>query len=354
MNGFRFSFLLAALATWSWGCAAPTVQRVNRAAFSSVSAETDQQPGLAITLASLRSARVGPGYLGPGDLIRINIFNPSDPAAKQEYELRASPAGEINVPQVGRVKVVAKTASELEKDLSWLFQKFIREPIVTVTPVYATRAVTVMGAVAHPGVQELPRYRSTVLDALMSVGGPTDRAGDSVIVIRAFAAHLRPAGGPGREGNPTSEAVPGRISIDLDRLISGDLDLNVELQEGDFVWVPEVAPRYLYIHGYVRQPRRYELRRNEQVSVMQALAMAGGPTFLASTGNVTITRGFGSGEEKATKVNLAKIAEGKQPNVMLGAGDSLVVGSSVSRQMLWFVRGILSLGVGFRYDYYAR
>jgi len=76
-----------AFAALSWGCASPTIRRVDRTGFDSVPREAGERPGPPMRLASLRPTVVGPNYLGPGDLVRINVFNPSDPTAGQKYEL---------------------------------------------------------------------------------------------------------------------------------------------------------------------------------------------------------------------------------------------------------------------------
>ncbi len=349
-NGVRFVFLLVALAIFGWGCASPRARRVDRGAFSRVPPGAAERPGPPMTLAGLRPSTVGPNYLGPGDLLSINVFNPSDPSAGQKYELRVSLTGEIKLPQLDSVNVIGHTVVQLEEELTRRFEQFFTlSPIVTVVPVYATRAVMVMGAVTHPGAYELPRYRSTVLDALISAGGPSDLAGDSVMVIRASDEQLTPGEELHQSRNP-GEIPTRRIPLDLDGLLSGDMSLNIELQDGDFVWVPPGPSPFLYIQGYVREPRRYQLARNEQLSLTQALAMAGGLTSLGAAGNIKVVRHFGSGADETVKADLDKIAEGKQPNVIVGAGDSLVVGSSFSRQVLWFVRGILTMGVAWRLD----
>ncbi len=335
------SFVLTALAVAGTGCVSPLARR-RPIIFKEEELQVEREPDqLLMNLTALRSRGPGTHSLGPGDFLVINVLNPSAEETRYKYELRVSPTGHIMVPQLGELYVDGMPVSALEAKLTSDFKKYIRSPYVTVIPTYATRNLMVMGAVGRAGPYEVPRFRSTVLDALVEAGGLRDTAGDKLIVIRAGAADPT--------SNPDGEAQLRVLEMDLDRLCSGDTSLNLELNDGDIVIVPPGPRHHLYIQGHVRNPKRYDVDRDEQVSVMQAIAMAGGLTFQASKRHTYVVRHFGTEAEESTRIHLGKIAAGKQPDILLNPGDSLIMESSLARQFLYYLRGILTLGVGYSY-----
>ena len=88
----------------------------------------------------------------------------------------------------------------------------------------AARVVYVLGQVNKPGAFELPAdTRMTVSMAVSQAGSWTKFASISRIQV------LRQP--------PTGEPV--RFSVDLDQVVNGRIDLDVEIQPGDVVWVPQ-------------------------------------------------------------------------------------------------------------------
>lgn len=90
----------------------------------------------------------------------------------------------------------------------------------------ALRVAFVLGAVNKPGNVEVPNgARMTVSMAVSQAGSWTKFAGISKIQV------LRQP--------PTGEAV--KIGVDLDQVVNGRLEQDLELQPGDVVWVPQRA-----------------------------------------------------------------------------------------------------------------
>jgi polysaccharide export outer membrane protein len=88
----------------------------------------------------------------------------------------------------------------------------------------ALRVAYVLGAVAKPGNVDVPNGgRITVSMAVSAAGSYTKFASTSRVQV------LRRA--------PNGEVR--KISVDLDDVLAGKLDQDVELQPGDVVWVPE-------------------------------------------------------------------------------------------------------------------
>lgn len=90
------------------------------------------------------------------------------------------------------------------------------------------------------------------------------------------------------------------------------------------VIVAEINSYYIYILGEVTRPGRYQLKSN--ISVLQAVSLAGGFTNWASPNSTVVLRRNGDKEEKI-KVRYKKIISGSRPedNIVLKPGDTIII-----------------------------
>ncbi|MFZ2948671.1 MAG: SLBB domain-containing protein, partial [Desulfuromonadaceae bacterium] len=107
-------------------------------------------------------------------------------------------------------------------------------------------------------------------------------------VINALAA----AGGPSRNGSlRTVRVTRGNqtvATVDLyDMLLSGDRNKDVQLQNGDTIFVPVIGP-VVAVAGEVRRPAIYEL--GGKTTLPEILQMAGGVSASGSLGRIQIER----------------------------------------------------------------
>ncbi len=140
--------------------------------------------------------------LGPGDRIKVNVFNQADLTG--EYTLDGS--GRFSMLLIGQVSAAGRTATELEADIiGALRPDYLVNPRVTVQ-VLTYRPFYIIGEVGSPG--DYPYVDGmTYLNAIAIAGGYTFRAKqDIVYVIRA--------------GDPEEEEV--RLSVS-DRVQPGDV-----------------------------------------------------------------------------------------------------------------------------------
>lgn len=128
-----------------------------------------------------------PGYrLSIGDEITISIHGEDDMSAAQRIDKK----GGIRMPILNEVNLSNKTVREAESFIEQLLveKKLLRSPLVNITVRdYATREVTVIGAVGSPGLFRMRREADSVeiLELVMSVGGLRGTAkGHDVKVIR--------------------------------------------------------------------------------------------------------------------------------------------------------------------------
>lgn len=243
--------------------------------------------------------------LGPGDLIEVSVYNVPELATKA----RVSNAGDIYLPLIDYVHVEGLTQEEaqtvIEKRLA--DGGFVRNPHVTIfVDEAASQGVTILGEVGKPGIYpDVADHK--LYEVISQAGGFTAAASRKIAIIRR---------------NQTDP-----IRIDLPRNLADDLSGNVEVLPGDTITVPR-AP-IIYVVGDVGRPSGL-LVDNGTLTVLQALALAGGTNRTAKMGGARIIRKTPSGMTE-TRIQLKKMLEAKEPDITLQADDILFVPVSGGR-----------------------
>lgn len=250
-----------------------------------------------------------PGFeyrIGRQDLIEIRVFELDE----LDQTVRVSDDGTISVPLLGRLQVAGLTKGEFEDMLARLLEeRFVRDPQVTVFVLeYESRKVAVSGAVKTPGTYEMLGPK-TLLEMISLAGGLDKDYADEIIIFRQ-----------------DSEGTTHRVPIDLEELVyAANPALNVSLAPGDIVYVPTVEKIRIFVGGAVTNPNLYEIPRNEPVTVLKAITLAGGTTDRAAEKKVKIIRTDESGERVTFEVNLRKIKRGKAEDPILHKDDVVFV-----------------------------
>jgi len=116
--------------------------------------------------------------LGPGDQLRITVFN--EPDLTGQYEVGSQ--GVIAYPLVGEVHATGLTLPEFTTSLQQALAQYIRQPNVSVE-VANYRPFFILGEVQRPGTY--PYSASlTVLNAVATAGGFTYRANRGRVFVR--------------------------------------------------------------------------------------------------------------------------------------------------------------------------
>jgi len=167
----------------------------------------------------------------------------------------------------------------------------------------------VLGAVGRPGMYELAGP-TTILQIISQAGGLTAQAMNELYVLR--------------QGMDASKT---RITIDLeDLVIKGNQDLNILLQPKDEVIIPIDQLRNVFVYGEVRNPGAIPFLLSKKITLLQAIAQAGGTTDWAKKTRVTIKRkDKKTGKEVKIPVNLKKLISGKTSDIVLEEGDVVIV-----------------------------
>jgi polysaccharide export outer membrane protein len=172
------------------------------------------------------------------------------------------PSGNVYVPLIGKVRAQGRTLNEFRQELIRRFSAYIKDPQIEINVVaYRSQKVFVAGEVGLPGVVPITDQPLTLVDALSQVGGPTEEA--DFYDVRLTRGDKR-------------------VSLNIDRLyFDGDTKINVLLQDGDVISVPDKLDRKVFILGEVgnssggNQARAYVMRRG-RMSLTEVLADAGG------------------------------------------------------------------------------
>lgn len=231
-----------------------------------------------------RSDAAGEYVLGPEDVVEIEVVGQPDKARAKVYT-----DGTVQLNLIGKIDVTGKTPRELGVTIANELKKggFYANPVVNVEVAnYASRYVTVLGAVGSPGLVPINRqYRLS--EILARVGGVQDSGADYVVV--------RPENGPERR-------------YFIEELATGDSSDDPYVAPGDKIFSP-VADVF-YISGQVNSPGTYPVKRD--LTVAQAIARGGGLTQSGSDRKVSVTRG-------GKKIKLDSSAK-------VEAGDVVVIG----------------------------
>ena len=249
----------------------------------------------------------GPDHpVGPEDLLEISVFE----IPELNRTVRVSEKGTISLPLLGEMAVKGLTAMQLEDRLrEALSRKYLQDPQVSVfVREFGSKKVSVIGAVGKPGVYQMLGPR-TLLQVLSEAGGLEKEAGANLFVIRAAA-------------DGATDAIPVKIS---DLLMNRDPALNLAINPGDVISVPIDRPVYVYVDGAVKTPGRLEEIASRPITLLQAIAKAGGLTERANLKSIQILRRGSNGTQTDLRVSLKKIRQGKDPDPTLEDGDVVVV-----------------------------
>ncbi len=250
--------------------------------------------------------------LGPGDVIRFDIFNVPEItngnstnrlATDNFYNVLVD--GTINLPWVGRIAVRGLNLAQATSVIEQRYAEFVIDPVVTLTLVTPRpMRVAVVGEVKRPGAYTTapagtpvaagttPTELRTVVQAIQAAGGITQLADIRNVEVR------RP------QMNGPEQVIPVNFFNLLDE---GNQAPNLLLRDGDTVFIPtavalnpeeaqaladaNLSPATVGIDvvGEVRAPGRIDIKPNSTLN--QAILAAGGfDDPRAQTGQVAFIR----------------------------------------------------------------
>lgn len=266
-----------------------------------------------------------PYRVGPGDVLDIEVAEDG----RTRATAKVMPDGMLYFDVADGIKVSGMSLKEVSSVLSKNLADDYPSAVVTVNLADAqSQRFFVLGQVKNPGAYPIGKP-TTVIEAISQAGGMftgqnlSGEAQESVDLDRSLLI---------RKG----ELIP----VDFRGLIEhGDMGQNVYVKAGDYLYLPSVQHRAVYVLGSVQSPGPVYFENDP--TVLSAVAMAGGPRQDAVIINALVIRGSLTRPQVA-KVNLHDIMRGKAADARLAAGDIVWVPNTVYTQLRNYAQGILT------------
>jgi len=245
--------------------------------------------------------------LGAGDLVELNVYNVPELSTK----VRVTGNGEVYLPLVNYVHVGGLSLQEAQTVIEKRYSDggFLKDPHVSLlVDESVTQGASVLGEVSRPGVYPVlgqPR----LLDLISAAGGFNDKAGRVVTI--------------------THRDQPDRpVTVTLPRNPADKSESNIQVYPGDTIAVHRAD--IIYVVGEVGKPSGF-LMDTGSLSVLQAIALAGGLNRTAKLDSAKIIRKTPDGAMTETPIQLKKILAAKAPDLPMQADDILFVPTSTAK-----------------------
>jgi len=253
------------------------------------------------------TARDSSVRLGVGDLVEFSVYN----VPELNTRTRVSSSGDLYLPLIDYVHVDGLTIEDAERAIEKRLDQggYIRNPHVQLfVAEYSSDTASILGEVAKPGVYPV-LGEQTLFGVISAAGGITDRAGRSVTITHR--AHT---------GQP--------VVVPLSHNLEDHPESNIPIYPGDTIMVRRAD--VIYVVGEVGHPSGFLMDNNGRLSVLQAIALAGGTTTTAKLNGARIIR-KGTAGVTEIPVPLKKLLQAKAADVQLAAEDILFVPTSARK-----------------------
>lgn len=277
------------------------------AQFSGPSHTTDENVNLPVQITTDPAILFPPQQeirLAPGDTVSVHLYGETDYAPQDKVSLD----GYIRLPLISPVQVEGLTTHEAEHLIATRLEAagmYHNPQVILIVTESPSHIVTLTGEM-HGVVPVLSPKR--LYDVLSAGGGLPSSASSVVTILR-----------PGAE-KP--------IVVDLGNDPAHSQMANIPVFSGDTIVVGRTGAAYVV--GAVKQQGVVSLSKTTPLTLMQAMASTGGPTFEAKTKDIKIIRTIGK-QRSAINVNFQRVKDGQAPDPILLADDIVLVPSSAIR-----------------------
>ena len=218
-----------------------------------------------------------------------------------------------------------------------------------------TSKVTVVGAVKTPGTVELPRGSTSLMAAILAAGGLNKEAGveveirhtDSRQKAQADGRRLaRPTRRPRRlaGGLSSHRRCPRSSSGSHAAATAGAMKVPA-LRDGDVVHVASRTLPPVYVIGLVRKPGEFPYPTNQQLRVLDALALAGGASNPIAEDVLVLRQVPGAAEPARIAVSIQAAKNGRD-NSVLAPGDTVSVEQTPATVFVDVIQTFFRFGLG--------
>ena len=278
--------------------------------------------------------------LGPGDQITINALEAEEISGKP---LLIESSGNIEVPLIGRVHAADLTVEQLQEELTTRLKTYVKDPQVSVNVTEMhSQPVSIIGSVASPGVHQL-EGRKTLVEMLSLAGGVRQDAGYDLKITRKLEFGQIPL--PSANPDPTGQFSIADVRL-RDIMEAKNPEQNILIMPHDIISVPRAE--MVYVIGDVMKTGSIVLGDQKEVSVLQALSMAGGLGKTARPRDAKILRPVsGSATRVEVPVDLKAVLAGKTTDISMHAEDMLFVPTSGAKSAaVQTMQAVIGSGIG--------
>lgn len=270
------------------------------------------------TINSLKDSTNKSYLIGPGDILELEMV-PDQEVINREYKV--GPDGNISIFLAGQQKLDGLSLREAENKIKTSLNKYYEIIALNLMiKTYNNNKVFVLGRVEAPGAIELTG-NGTILEVLAQAG-PLPPVQESAFLSRC--AIIR--------GNDKI------IWIDLQELLQqGNVELNLPLSNNDVLYIPDPEDANVFVMGEVERPGSYPIKN--ELSLLTAIGLAGGPTEDAVTKNIKLIRDIqeGGGVVEINLDNIMQTADLSQ-NYMLKRNDIIFIPKRGIAKFNYYVR----------------
>lgn len=324
-----------------------------------------------LDLARLSSNSSTSQRINPGDQLSVTVVTGAEEETPDAWPVRVADDGTARIPLVGLVHLAGQDLQSAQAVITnaSIERGVYHQPTVSLTvEERRSNRITVMGAVEEPGEYDLNVPNSDLLTAIGMAGGLTEFADTVVEISQPPQMYRRPpqALPKTQRSNdqdsddqiakvsyetPTGTQPAGKLMVgkaergrvDLVRATASPPPSGFPLRDGSVVIVRKRPARFVHVMGLVNRPNQFELPSNQNIRVLDAIAMAGGRTYTLAD-RVFVVRPIPySAKPALIEISVKEAKENNSANILLADGDVV----SIEETPLTLMLGVLNQFVRF-------
>lgn len=245
--------------------------------------------------------------------------------AVERWTVGVDTDGNATIPNVGSIRLAGLTQTEAQQSIA---QESINRDVYR-TPAVDLRfeerhenSIMVTGSVTEPGELRFPEQSLSLTDVLVRAGGLTPEATGKITISSSD-----PQWAGSDQLTPLSESASTGDAVTINLSTTSAAELSATLvPPGATVGVESVGARTIHVIGVIND-RVIEIPAGRNVRLLDALAMAGGPTYSHWISNrIDIIRRIPNKDETIQiRASIRKAKKNDQENLLLSPGDIVSV-----------------------------
>jgi polysaccharide export outer membrane protein len=298
-------------------------------------ASTNQNPQL-IDFTRLSSGASDSDQIAAEDLLQVSIAANLSSRDVFSFPARVRKDGQCDLAMVGLLPLAGMSLEEAEVTVAQasIQRELYRAPHVTVSMKKKKEiGVLVVGAVEDPGFKRIPASEADLLSVLFHAGGLSKDAGPQVDITNARTSDeiKQEAIAAAQHGEAAVNQVgysprlaPRSVEVNLIKAAASGGD-QFFVGDGGVVMVEKLDPKALYVMGLVRKSGRYEFPTNQDLYLLDAVALAGYTSSQVADKVYIIRKLPDMSQPSVVQASLRRARHEEAHNVRLAPGDVVSV-----------------------------